>query len=155
MPHNMSKKQIIDMVDYMQTLGIQNESSEVEKKDGCKLLFNGKILSGWHNFRRKAVNSKWIVQNGKMHLTARGGRYIVTDKQFTDFELKLEWKISEAGNSGTFIRTTENHPKPWMTAVEMQVLGNEKHGNGKVSKTRAASLYALIAAPNESSKKAG
>jgi|SaaInlStandDraft_1057018.scaffolds.fasta_scaffold110179_1 hypothetical protein len=131
-----------------------NSLSSKEKSAGWQLLFNGESFSGWRNFKGEGVKPGWQVENGTMH-HVKGGGDILFDKVYSDFELKLQWKISEAGNSGIFTRVSEDLKKPWMTGVEMQVLDNEKHGNGKNPLTCAGSAYALIAAPKGVSRKVG
>ena len=110
-------------------------------------LFNGQDLQGWRNYNQQSISEKWIVEDGTIHLTEKGGQHIVYDQPFKDFELKLQWKISERGNSGIFIRSSEGDQYPWMSGVEMQILDDEKHPNGKNPLTKAGSCYDLIAAP--------
>ena len=124
------------------------------KENEWQSLFNGKDLQGWRNYNEQGINPQWVVDGGAIHLTEKGGKDIIFDERFQDFELKLQWKISEAGNSGIFLRSSEGDRAPWCTGIEMQVLDNEKHGNGKNPFTTAGSCYALIAAPKGSAQKA-
>ncbi len=125
-----------------------NELSTKEQKKGWQLLFDGKTTKGWHNYLGTSVSDKWVVEDGCLKLTGKGGGDIVTDSAFTDFELKLEWKISAKGNSGIFYLVNE---KPeigttWQSGLECQVLDNFGHPDNKVKSHWAASLYDLIAA---------
>jgi len=94
----------------------------------------------------------------KEHNKIKGGGDIVTDEQFDNFDLKLEWKISNAGNSGIIFCVHEDTTKykaPYETGPEMQVLDNEGHSDGKIHKHRAGDLYDLIACSKETVKPVG
>ena len=72
------------------------------------------------------------------------GDLIYAAERFRNFELSLEWKISENGNSGIkYLVADETRKLP--SGVEMQVLHNEGHSDGKKYKHRAGDLYALKA----------
>src|SRR5262245_46732448 len=80
-----------------------NTLSKKEKDAGWKLLFDGKTTEGWRQFGGKEVPDKWKVIDGTLTLQPKGGTKggdIITVGQFDHFELILEWKISEGGNSG-------------------------------------------------------
>ena len=64
------------------------------------------------------------------------GQDIVTDDEYENFDLKLEWKIDTAGNSGILFYVQEDaaHPKPYWTGPEMQILDNERHEDRKYPK---------------------
>jgi len=76
------------------------------------------------------VKDGWEVVDGTIQHTNKGGD-IITEKQYDNYELKLEWKISEGGNSGIFLGVQENEPKIYFTGIEMQILDNEKHNDSK------------------------
>lgn len=137
----------------------QNSLTKQEKKDGWMLLFDGKSLKGWHNFLSKSIGSAWSVQDGAIHLNKtvkKDGGDIVTDGDFENFELTLEWKIAPCGNSGIMFNVVESseYRYVWQTGPEMQVLDNTCHPDAKIEKHRAGNLYDLIASPTESVKPA-
>ena len=101
-----------------------NTLTDSETKDGWELLFNGQDMSQWRNFKKQDINSKWIVENGQMTLTGAGGGDILTKKKYKNFDLKLEWNISEAGNSGIFILVDEKGKRIYSHAPEIQILDN-------------------------------
>ncbi len=128
-------------------------------------LFDGKTLAGWKNFAGPVdYVEKWVVENGALTLRQKGalpwwdmissyffggpsGDLIYYPEKFSDFELSLEWKIAENGNSGIFyLVKDETENVPWRTGIEMQVLHNEGHADGKIETHRAGDLYDLIAA---------
>ena len=61
-------------------------------------LFDGKSYAGWHNFNKTGpVSELWGIEDGAMVLLGKGGGDLVTDNEFQNFELELDWKISEKG----------------------------------------------------------
>ncbi|MBS1947591.1 MAG: DUF1080 domain-containing protein [Bacteroidetes bacterium] len=133
--------------------------AKVQKQDGWISLFDGKTTKGWHTYGKKEVGSAWKADDGTLHLTpsSTGGGDIVTDKEYTDFDLKLEWKISKNGNSGIMFLVKEDpkYKQPFYTGPEMQVLDNEGHPDGKIIKHRAGDLYDLISCSKETVKPVG
>ncbi|NQZ58148.1 MAG: DUF1080 domain-containing protein [Lentisphaeraceae bacterium] len=132
-----------------------NTLSEKEKTEGWQLLFNGKDISQWRNFKKQTVNKKWKIVDGSMSLSARRGGDLITKKQYENFDFKLEWKISENGNSGVFILVDEKGKQIYSHAPEIQILDNEGHRDKKLPTHRSGSLYDMIEAPAASQKKAG
>lgn len=136
-----------------------NTLSAQEKKAGWQLLFDGKTTKGWHNYLKKDVSPLWKVEDGALVMTGQGAGDIVTDGEYEDFELEMEWKISEAGNSGIMYHVAEDpqYKNTYDTGPEMQVLDNEKHPdakNGKNGNRTASSLYDMIPS-SEKAKPAG
>ena len=153
-----------------------NALSKLEKEEGWKLLFDGKSTTGWHTYNNPGtIGRKWKAQDGMLVFEGRerfeffvagrkielgptnkivdGGVGIVTDEDYENFELALEWKISEAGNNGIFYTVQEGvvqesigNYEIWNTSPEMQVMDNQKHKDGLIHKHRAGDLYDLIAA---------
>ncbi len=72
---------------------------------------------------------------------------LVTRESFGDFELELEWKVSEGGNAGIFYRGTREYDYIYWSAPEYQLLDDARHPDGKNRLTSAAAAYALYAAP--------
>src|SRR5690606_9259833 len=66
-------------------------------------------------------------------------------KQYENFKLELEWKISEGGNSGIFygVREIPGQEVAYENSIEMQILDNERHQDGQNPDTSAGSCYAL------------
>src|SRR6187549_1644957 len=79
-----------------------NTLSEKEKADGWKLLFDGKSTTGWVGLGKTTFpTSGWSVKDGTLFLEkGPGGGDIVTEEQFTDYELKWDWRVAEGGNGG-------------------------------------------------------
>lgn len=138
-----------------------NKLTRKEKKQGWKLMFDGKTTNGWRGYNKTGFPEKgWDISEGAIHCQSKGGGGdIIFTQKLTNFELVLEWKIAEGSNSGIFIFGREQEGKPiYHSAPEMQVLDNEKHPDAKrgVNGNRqAGSLYDLIAANPQNAKPVG
>jgi cytochrome c len=85
-----------------------------------------------------------------------GGDLVYYREKFQDFELSLQWKIAPGGNSGIFyLVKDETENTAWRTGIEMQVLDNEGHADGKIRTHRAGDLYDMIAADPETVRPPG
>ena len=63
-------------------------------------LFNGKNLDGWH---MSGKEQQWVAENGILK-SPRSGSNIITDAQFTDFKLHIEFRYPAGSNSGVYLR---------------------------------------------------
>ena len=133
----------------------ENELTEREKRQGWQLLFDGNDMSQWRNFKKEGLNPEWVVDNGTMKLTGQGGGDILTKKIFQNFDLRLEWKISEGGNSGIFFLVDEEGTSIYSHAPEIQILDDTRHSDGEVDSRRSGSLYDMVASHSSSHKPAG
>lgn len=134
--------------------------------EGWNNLLDGKTSAGWHRYGGGSIDSVWKVTDGILWLDIPGKKAqnikgdwdIVTDDEYENFDLQLDWKVGLNGNSGIMFLIHEDKPKynwPWQTGPEMQVLDNEGHPDAKVHKHRAGDLYDLIACKKETVKPAG
>ncbi len=131
-----------------------------EHSGGWKPLFDGKTTKGWHSYGKSETAAQWEVKDGAIHLDkSKGGSGdLVTDGAYSNFDLKLEWKISPKGNSGILFYVQENPAKyqeAYFTGPEMQVLDNDGHPDGKIHKHSAGDLYDLIPCTKETVKPPG
>lgn len=137
-----------------------NTLSETAIANGWILLFDGKTTEGWHTFGKEGIGDAWQVEDGALVFDksngAQGGD-IITDGEFEDFDLRLEWKISPCGNSGIMFNVVESdqYQYPWQTGPEMQVLDNSCHPDAKIHTHRAGDLYDMIACKEETVRPAG
>ncbi|MEO9020824.1 MAG: DUF1080 domain-containing protein [Ginsengibacter sp.] len=134
-----------------------NTLTNKEKNDGWKSLFNGTSTDGWHNYGRQNVGPEWKVEDGVIHLSGsekgKEGGDLVTNEEFENFDLKLDWKISDKGNSGIIFYVHEDPAKyheTYETGIEMQILDNGTptrlgQPDGKLYTHRAGDLYDLMA----------
>jgi hypothetical protein len=142
-----------------------NSLSKEEMKDGTILLFDGKTTDMWRSYGKQTFPAGWVIEDGAIKCLGSGkgeagqGGDIITKEKFGNFELTLEWKISEGGNSGIFYLAQEIEGDPiWKSSPEMQVLDNAKHPDSKMGvdgNRQAGSLYDLIPAKPQNAKPAG
>lgn len=108
-------------------------------------LFDGKSLAGWvkADGTPAQAGSGWEVADGILHRKGAGGD-LYTAKEYGDFVLEWEWKISPGGNSGVKYRVTRYGNA--LLGIEYQLLDDAKHADGKSATHRTASIYDLFAA---------
>jgi hypothetical protein len=141
----------------------KNKLTIDEEKNGWELLWDGKTTDGWRGAKLDEFPEKgWQIQNDELTVLASGGAEsaaggdIVTKKLYSDFELKVDFKITEGANSGIkyYVDTDLNKGPGSSIGLEYQILDDENHpdaklGNHEGSRT-IASLYDLIKAdPNK------
>jgi hypothetical protein len=119
-----------------------------------RTLFDGTSTSAWRGYQMDSLPAGWQVEDGSL-VRAGGGGDIITRDQFGDFELELEWKVGEGGNSGIMYRVTEADSSTYRTGPEYQVLDDAAHQDGQNRLTSAGSAYGLYAAPAGVVKPAG
>lgn len=118
---------------------------------GWITLFDGSTLNGWHAFGQTSTG-KWSIDSGTIHLnsSAKGDDGdLISNDSYDNFDLKIDWKISKAGNSGVLFYVQDDKAKykdTYKTGPEMQVLDDERHEDRKKHSHRAGSLYDMIQA---------
>jgi len=123
-----------------------NTLTDAEKAAGWKLLFDGKGLTGWHNFKREGVRPGWQVKDGALVcVDPHNAGDLVTTEQFDSFELQLDYNISEGGNSGIMYHVTDQGNAAWATGPEFQLEDNAKAADPQ----RCGWLYALYQPPTD------
>ena len=122
-------------------------------------LFDGKTTKGWHNYLKTSAEPAWVVVNGTLQLNpkAPGQGDLVTDGEYENFELTLEWNISEGGNSGIIFGVHEDPAfhATYETGMEMQVLDDKNAEDNKKANHLAGSLYDMQAPAKNVVKPAG
>ena len=109
------------------------------------VLFDGKIVNGLRGYKQSGFPDSWEVVDGTLKTIPGHGVDLISEEVYKNFELELEWKVPEGGNSGIFYFATEEGDYIWQSAPEMQVLDDEKHTDGENTLTSAGALYAMIA----------
>lgn len=137
------------------------------EEEGWIVMFDGSSTEGWRGYNKESFpEAGWVIEDGALKCEGSGegeaggaGGDIIYDKKFKDFHLKLEWKISEGGNSGIFYLAQELEGQPiWQSSPEMQVLDNERHLDAQLGvdgNRQAGSLYDLIPAKPQNAVPAG
>lgn len=127
--------------------GEENQSAVV----WTPLLGQDDASKWWRNYQKDDINPKWVVEDGVMTLTEKGGGDIITKEQYDSFELVLDYKISKGGNSGLMYHVTEEEKTPWMTGPEIQIQDNvDGHDPQK-----AGWLYQFYQAETDATNPAG
>ena len=131
-----------------------NTLSQWETEQGWELLFDGKSTQGWRKFNDTGIGNAWRAVGGTLLLDNSrkvdgqivGGGDIVTEQEYKDFELTLDWKIQSGGNSGLMYYVVDNgeYDRPYKTGPEMQILDNIRHPDGRIETHRSGDLYDMI-----------
>ena len=136
-----------------------NYLTDVERKNGWELLWDGETTKGWRGARlNEFPKNGWVMENGKLTVLASDGGEstaggdIVTKELYEDFELKVDFKMTKGANSGIkyYVDTDLNKGPGSSIGLEYQILDDSVHpdakkGNHEGSRT-LASLYDLIKA---------
>ena len=128
-------------------------------------LFDGKSFDGWHQFNENKMSTAWEIVDDAMvfdpskQIDKTQNNDLVTDKEYTNFELSLEWNIAEGGNSGVFwgVKEGDQYRKPYTTGPEIQVLDNERHPDALANPKfhQAGALYDMVQPTQDVCKPAG
>ena len=125
-----------------------------EESGGWRLLFDGQSLGNWRSYGKPTLDEGWGIENGCLTRLGRAGDIISKD-QFGDFELKLEWRISDSGNSGIFLRGNESGKNIHQTGYEMQILDNAGHWDASDPTHRSGAYYDMIAPDHDTTQPVG
>ncbi|WP_166963063.1 3-keto-disaccharide hydrolase [Yeosuana marina] len=129
---------------------VEPDQSEVKKESEWVSLFDGTSFDKWRGYLSESMYPEWTIEDGVMVFTPgeKGGKNIITKDTFTNFELSLEWKISEGGNSGIFWGVFEDpkYSEAYQTGPEIQVLDNERHPDALANPKyhQAGALYDMV-----------
>ena len=113
---------------------------------GWRPLFDGSSLDAWRGYKTDKIPDGWHIAQGTLAKDTPVAD-IVSKDEFGDFELEIEWKIGEAGNSGIFYRGTEEYDHIYWSAPEYQLLDDVKGADNKTRLTCAGAAYALYPSP--------
>lgn len=119
--------------------------------EGFSPLFNGKDLSGW-----KVLNGKmdvWGADKDILYVDGKGGGWLMTEKEYGDFELVLEFKMPKMGNSGVALRAPLMGD-PAYQGMEIQLLDDENY-KGLRPTQYTGSIYDVVAPSKQVTKPAG
>ena len=109
--------------------GVNTLTAE-EKAAGWELLFDGTSMSGWHGYNGQSLQG-WTIEGCALKTVGTEGNYgsdlradLATDREFTDFEISLDWKTTKGGNSGLMYGVVEDrkYDAAWKTGPEYQFI---------------------------------
>jgi hypothetical protein len=129
-----------------------NALTPKEKKEGWVLLFDGTSTNGWKTAGGKPVPAGWEIKNGTLSTKkdAKGGD-IVSDGEFSDFDLKADFNIAPEGNSGLKYFFTK-YEQGGNLGFEYQILDDKLAEDNKKANHLTGSFYDVMQ-PDESKKK--
>lgn len=137
---------------------LRNQLTRAEEGQGWKLLWDGKTTAGWRGYKSEGFPEKgWSMHNGELIVEASAGGEssnggdIVTTRQFRNFILEMDFKITKGANSGIkyFVDTDLNRGSGSAIGCEFQILDDAVHPDallGVKGNRTLGSLYDLIPA---------
>lgn len=145
--------------------GIDNQLTKTEKKEGWKLLFDGKTLNGWRRFGIEKAPEGWVAEGGAIKILPKTdwprqadgqpilGADLITVETFDNFELVWDWKIGPDGNSGVKYNVSEElsisyPPKGCALGFEYQMM-DDSGLSGVALKNSTGALYDLATPSKE------
>ncbi len=139
---------------------VPNSLTAYEKKNGWRLLFDGKTSNGWRSAKGNAFPQKgWMISNGVMAVVgaegkeATNGGDIITNEQYAAFDLSFEFKLTSGANSGVkYFVTLAEQSSGSAIGLEYQVLDDTLHPDAKLGRDgnrTLASLYDLMKAEKQ------
>jgi hypothetical protein len=141
-----------------------NTLTAQEKAQGWQLLFNGKNFDGWHSYLQKAHGKDWKIDDGAIMLErSRTGDEkdfadLVTDAEYSNFDLKLEWKMTPCADSGVmfYVHESPKYQETYETGPEMQIADLVcTKPDSQVLYERSGDLFDLISSDVERVHEAG
>jgi hypothetical protein len=143
------------------TKGALNSLTAAEVRAGWKLLFDGKTMNGWRGAYMKTLPARgWEVRDGTLIVDESGGGEaafggdIVTVDEYSNFDLRVDFMLTEGANSGIKYFVIEAEPRTPGSAkgLEYQLLDDARHPDAKLGiagNRTCASLYDLLTAVNK------
>ncbi|MEO0505154.1 MAG: DUF1080 domain-containing protein [Bacteroidota bacterium] len=115
---------------------VETKSAQTEKEADWIYLFDGSTTAGWRAYNGEALPPGWVIKNKELTFDTElgleqdyeGGKDIIYGaEEFDNFELSLEWKLPEGGNSGIFYHVKEGYGGPPEVAPEYQLIDDENY----------------------------
>lgn len=140
---------------------------------GWRRLFDGASFEGWKLYQAEDDSIEfWEIEDGALVFTrdvslagliwnhlnpfVRSAADLMTRERFGDFDLSIEWKISPGGNSGIlYLVPDERRSLAWDLGLEMQVLDDAGHRDGRIERHRAGDLYDLQSLARDAARPVG
>jgi len=129
-----------------------NQLTAKEKKQGWKLLCDGKTMNGWRYYKNEP-STAWEVKEGVLHSKGTAENYgsvnadLITKDQYQNFELSVDYKISPKGNSGILYLVTEDYPSAYLSGPEFQIIDDVNFPEKLEEWQKSGANYAMNPAP--------
>ncbi|MBD0377967.1 MAG: DUF1080 domain-containing protein [Flavisolibacter sp.] len=139
---------------------MDNTLTKSEKKEGWKLLFDGKTLNGWRIYKNKPADS-WAVENGTIHCLRQEGEQhkqrgdLMTVDQYENFDFTVDWKLAPQGNSGIIYLASEEYNQSYLTGPEYHIIDDENYGEKLENWQKTGANYAMNPPATLASKPVG
>ena len=129
------------------SIAVEQDDKPTQEDEGWDVVFDGSNTDALRDFKSDKFPSKgWSIEADGSLRAQHGSRDIVTRKQYTDFDLRWEWKLSKGGNSGIMYRVAQQGNNPHDTGPEYQLIDDQR-----IHLSSTGSLYGLIK-PNDKAK---
>ena len=129
--------------------GCVNTKTKLESNENWVSLIKKNSFDGWHYYQDDGKKSGWDINDGVLTFTSanadgEGDKSLVSDKEYTNFKIHLEWKVSPGSNSGFFWGVKEDlkYEFPFVTGPEIQILDPAVPDPPLI---QAGALYGMIA----------
>lgn len=134
-----------------------NTLTDDEKAAGWELLFDGETLNGWKRYGADSIGPLWKVKDGEILCSGEGlgegteaiGGSLTTLRQFGNFELTVDWKLTPGGNSGILYHVIEKpeYSHAYETGPEFQIMDDTGWKDSLNDAQKVGSNYDMYAAP--------
>ncbi|HEX3147050.1 MAG TPA: DUF1080 domain-containing protein [Gemmataceae bacterium] len=126
-------------------------SEDPKPPEGFKSLFNGKDLTGWKATGKAEV---WGAEKGVIYVDKGGGGWLLSEEEFGDFELWVDYKMSKGANSGVALRTPREGD-PAYVGMEIQLIDDEGWPGKLADYQHTGSIYDVVPAAKLNNKPIG
>lgn len=126
---------------------------------GFKSLFDGQTLSGWRTYQNKPADS-WFVKDGMICNKGNNDPQtkhadLISEKQYENFELSIDWKIAPQANSGILYMVSENYPASYYSGPEYQLIDDTGYPGKLEDWQKTGANYAMNPPMVNATKPAG
>ena len=141
---------------------VKSEHNAPELEDGWVYLFDGTNLDAWRTYMKDSITGEWEIDNSALVYrphpdSAHGMNNLITRKKYESFELALEWKIEQDGNSGVFygILEDEKYVVPYMTAPEVQLRDYSSDPDFNDNLQMSGAIFGIVGPEQDVARPAG
>jgi hypothetical protein len=128
------------VIHKLEVIDVTGSGTVSKDSDGWASLFNGKDLTGWE----KVGPAEWMVEKGLLRTSGKQFGWLASERDYGDFELELEYKLEQRGNSGVFVHAWKEGPLHGGEFLEIQMIDDKALGTvGKLNGT--AAIFGVVA----------